>query len=73
MIALHNFFDYHRVNGLYVFGSILSNKFNASSDIDILIQFNPIDVLEYFDNYMDLKEKLELHYSVLLIWLKIKL
>ncbi|MBP8850356.1 MAG: nucleotidyltransferase domain-containing protein [Breznakibacter sp.] len=52
--------DSHKVKELYVFGSILSNKFNASSDIDILIQFNPIDVLEYFDNYMDLKEKLEL-------------
>ncbi len=52
--------DSHKVKELYVFGSILSNKFNASSDIDILIQFNQIDVLEYFDNYMDLKEKLEL-------------
>lgn len=52
--------DYHKVKELYVFGSILSNKFNASSDIDILIQFNPIDVLEYFDNDMNLKEKLEL-------------
>lgn len=52
--------DSHKVKELYVFGSILSNKFGASSDIDILIQFNQIDVLEYFDNYMDLKEKLEL-------------
>lgn len=50
----------HKVKELYLFGSILSKKFNPSSDIDILIQFNPIDVLEYFDNYMDLKEKLEL-------------
>lgn len=51
--------DKHKVKELYLFGSILSNKFNDSSDIDILIQFNQIDVLDYFDNYMDFKEKLE--------------
>lgn len=44
---------------LYLFGSILTDKFNDSSDIDMLIQFTPIDLLDYFDNYMDLKETLE--------------
>lgn len=49
----------HEVKELYVFGSVLTDKFDDSSDIDILIQFNQIDLTKYFDNYMDLKEKLE--------------
>lgn len=49
----------HKVKELYLFGSVLTDKFNDSSDIDMLIQFNQVDLLEYFDNYMDLKEKLE--------------
>lgn len=51
--------EQHKVKELYLFGSILTDKFNDSSDIDMLIQFSQIDVLEYFDNYMDLKEALE--------------
>lgn len=48
----------HKVAELYVFGSVLTDKFNETSDIDILIQFCQFDLSEYFDNYMDLKEKL---------------
>jgi predicted nucleotidyltransferase len=32
----------HKVKELYLFGSILTDKFNASSDIDMLIQFKPV-------------------------------
>jgi predicted nucleotidyltransferase len=49
----------HKVKELYLFGSVLTDQFNDSSDIDMLIQFNQVELLEYFDNYMDLKEKLE--------------
>ena len=28
-------------------------------NIDFLVQFDTIDLLDYFDNYMDFKEKLE--------------
>ena len=49
----------HRVKQLYLFGSILTDRFIASSDIDILVQFSPIELDLYFDNYMDFKEKLE--------------
>jgi predicted nucleotidyltransferase len=49
----------HKVKELYLFGSILTNKFNESSDIDMLVQFYQIDLREYFDNYMDFKENLE--------------
>lgn len=51
--------DNHKVKELYLFGSVLTDQFKESSDIDMLIQFNQIELLEYFDNYMDLKEKLE--------------
>ena len=51
--------EIHKVKELYLFGSVLTDQFNDSSDIDMLIQFNQVELLEYFDNYMDLKEKLE--------------
>ncbi|MBA4321395.1 MAG: nucleotidyltransferase [Odoribacter sp.] len=50
----------HNVKELYIFGSILTDKFNDSSDIDFLVQFGKVDIMEYFDNYMDFKEKLEI-------------
>lgn len=49
----------HKVRELYLFGSILTPKFNKDSDIDMLVQFDNIDILEYADNYFDFKEKLE--------------
>lgn len=49
----------HKVKELYIFGSILTPKFMDSSDIDFLVQFDTIDILDYFNNYMDFKEKLE--------------
>jgi predicted nucleotidyltransferase len=49
----------HKVRELYLFGSILTPKFNEDSDIDMLVQFDNVDILEYADNYFDFKEKLE--------------
>ena len=49
----------HKVRELYIFGSILTDRFTDDSDIDFLVEFSTIDILEYFDNYMDFKEKLE--------------
>jgi uncharacterized protein len=50
---------HHKVKELYIFGSVLTDKFSDSSDIDLLVQFENIDILEYFDNYMEFKENLE--------------
>lgn len=52
--------DKHRVKELYLFGSILTNRFLDSSDIDLLVQFKDVKLEEYFDNYMNFKEQLEL-------------
>jgi len=49
----------HKVRELYLFGSILTPKFNKDSDIDMLVQFENVDILEYADNYFDFKEKIE--------------
>ncbi|OFX55421.1 MAG: nucleotidyltransferase [Bacteroidetes bacterium GWA2_30_7] len=50
---------YHNVIELYIFGSVLTEKFNNKSDIDLLIEFGDVDIYKYFDNYIDLKESLE--------------
>ena len=49
----------HRVKELYAFGSVLTEDFNNSSDIDLIVDFDPIDVSQYADNYFDFKFSLE--------------
>jgi uncharacterized protein len=50
----------HKVLELYVFGSVVSNSFNEKSDIDFLVYFDAnIPLLEYSDNYFELKFALE--------------
>jgi|WetSurMetagenome_2_1015567.scaffolds.fasta_scaffold20890_2 uncharacterized protein len=49
----------HKVSRLYIFGSVLTDRFSDDSDIDFLVEFTHVDVQQYFDNYMDFKEKLE--------------
>ncbi len=49
----------HRVRHLYVFGSALTDKFNTKSDVDFIVDFEPIEVALYADNYYDLKFALQ--------------
>jgi uncharacterized protein len=49
----------HRVDKLYLFGSVLNKDFNNQSDIDFVVRFKDIDLLKYSDNYFDLKFSLE--------------
>ncbi len=51
----------HKVKSLYVFGSILTSRFNSYSDIDLLVRFNKqaIPLSEYADNYFDFQFALE--------------
>ncbi|WP_366184580.1 nucleotidyltransferase domain-containing protein [Flavobacterium ovatum] len=49
----------HKVKSLYAFGSVLTDKFNSESDVDLVVDFQPIDVLDYGDNYYNLKFSLE--------------
>jgi uncharacterized protein len=57
--SIKNLCEKHKVKELYIFGSVLTDRFNEASDIDILIQFDDIELNDYFDNYMDFKEELE--------------
>jgi predicted nucleotidyltransferase len=53
-------FKAHRVQTAELFGSALRSDFNETSDIDLLIEFSDdIDLLDYSDNYFELKNELE--------------
>jgi predicted nucleotidyltransferase len=49
----------YKVDELYVFGSILTKKFNEDSDIDFIVSIGSKDPIEYGENYFDLKFELE--------------
>lgn len=49
----------HNVKSLYAFGSVLTDNFRNESDIDLIVDFAPIDVAEYADNYFDFKFSLQ--------------
>jgi len=47
------------VSTMYIFGSACTDKFNSSSDIDILVSFKDIPIDKYTDNYFELHYRLE--------------
>ena len=49
----------HKLDKLYAFGSVVNSKFDLNSDVDLLVKFQPIELLQYSDNYFDLKFSLE--------------
>ena len=53
----------YKVKTLSVFGSILTDRFNDESDVDLLVDFLPYDPdsmeFDYVTNYIDLAESLE--------------
>lgn len=49
----------HKVQKLFVFGSILTNRFNDHSDIDLIVNFNKAEISDYFENFFDFKYSLE--------------
>lgn len=51
----------HKVRKLFAFGSILTDRFNDKSDVDLLVDFEEIDhnTFDYVTNYFDLRDALE--------------
>ena len=49
----------HKVKQLYVFGSALNNRLTEASDVDLVVNFNEIDLHEYAENYYQLKCSLQ--------------
>lgn len=58
-LAIHALCKNHKVLHLYAFGSILTDQFDSSSDIDLIVEFRTINVEDYADNYFDLKFSLQ--------------
>jgi hypothetical protein len=48
----------YNVDKMYLFGSATNSNFNDKSDVDLLVKFKNMDLANYFNNYLDLKEKL---------------
>ena len=48
----------HKVKQLFVFGSILTPRFNSKSDVDMVVGFEDMPLEQYADNYFSLKEAL---------------
>lgn len=49
----------HSVSTLFAFGSVFTDDFNESSDIDLLVDFSEVSLTDYAENYFDLKSSLE--------------
>ncbi len=49
---------YH-VKSLFAFGSIITDQFKNDSDVDLLVNFNDVDLYDYADNYFNLKSSFE--------------
>ncbi|MEO6283384.1 MAG: nucleotidyltransferase domain-containing protein [Dyadobacter sp.] len=49
----------YKVNSLYAFGSVLTDNFDAESDIDLIVDFANMEVEDYADNYFDFKFSLQ--------------
>ena len=49
----------YNVNKLFAFGSVLSDRFDEQSDVDLIVDFDKQAINDYFINYFDLKYSLE--------------
>lgn len=49
----------YKVRRLYVFGSVLTDRFRLDSDVDLIVDFEPLDLRQYADNYFNFKFALE--------------
>jgi predicted nucleotidyltransferase len=49
----------YRVKTLYAFGSVLTDRFDSDSDVDLIVKFHSMPVEDYADNYFDFKFSLQ--------------
>lgn len=49
----------HKVKNLFAFGSVIREDFNTKSDVDLLVDFNENDPIQYSNLYFEFKERLE--------------
>ncbi|KAA6325099.1 hypothetical protein EZS27_025646 [termite gut metagenome] len=46
----------HKVKRLHAFGSVITDRFSNQSDIELVVDFKEIDLIDYADNYFDLQD-----------------
>jgi len=51
--------ELNKVKSLFAFGSVITDKFNSESDIDLIVDIDDKDPISYADNYFNLKFQLE--------------
>lgn len=49
----------NKVRSLFAFGSVITDRFNSSSDIDLLVDIDDPDPISYSEKYFNLKFQLE--------------
>lgn len=49
----------YNVRKLFAFGSVLTDRFNEQSDVDLIVDFDKKAIEDYFLNYFDFKYSLE--------------
>ena len=49
----------HNVKSLFAFGSVLHNNLKVDSDIDLIVDIDNDDPLDYSENYFELKFQLQ--------------
>ena len=49
----------NKVKSLYVFGSVLTSRFDNNSDVDMIVDIDSSNPLEYADCYFNLKFALQ--------------
>ena len=49
----------YKVKSLFAFGSVTTDLFRPDSDIDLVVEIDSKDPLDYSDNYFNLKFQLE--------------
>jgi len=51
--------DQHHIQSLFAFGSVCGDRFDDTSDIDLLVSFKPLDFGDYADNYFQTVDSFE--------------
>ena len=51
--------DRQHIQTLFAFGSVCGERFNETSDIDLLVSFKPLDYGDYADNYFQTADMFE--------------
>lgn len=51
--------ELYKVKSLFAFGSVTNSLFNSDSDIDLIVDIDSSDPIEYSENYFEFKFKLQ--------------